>query len=253
MGGQYIDAVPPPAPLARLIESLPKALAARLPSQCALCLGWGGERMCPACIARFTAPGPRCARCAIRVPPGVPSCGRCLTDTPPFDASVAAVDYAHPWDGLIARFKFHGALDLAPVFVALLAEACARRADEWPDLLLPVPLSRERLAQRGYNQAWELARRLGRRVGCAADPHLLLRIKDTAHQLGAPLKRRAVNVRGAFAVEPLRRAELQGRRVALIDDVMTSGATAAEAARVLRAAGAASVQVWTVARTPAPD
>ena len=222
-------------------------------SLCAVCEGWGESRICAACRARFAAPRPRCERCAIEVSSGVRACGACLTDPPPFDSTVAATTYGFPWDRVIGAFKFHGALDLTTALVDLMAGARTRDASTTPTLLLPVPLSRQRLRERGYNQAWELARRLGRRVGCDTDRDLLLRIKDTPHQLTAPPERRAANVRGAFAIEPRRRSELQGRSVTVVDDVMTSAATASEIARVLRAAGAARVDVWIVARTPRTD
>jgi len=154
---------------------------------------------------------------------------------------------------VIGAFKFQGALDLTAALVELMESAHEASGTAAPTLLLPVPLSRQRLRERGYNQAWELARRLSRRFDCAADSDLLLRIKDTPHQLAAPPERRAANVRGAFAIEPRRRGELQGRAVTLVDDVMTSAATASEIARVLRSAGAARIDVWVVARTPRAD
>ncbi|WP_372529187.1 ComF family protein [Piscinibacter sp.] len=144
------------------------------------------------------------------------------------------------------------ALDLAPALARCLADVWAASAWPQPGLLLPVPSSPQRLRDRGYNQAWEIARRLARRLRCDADARLLLRIKDTPHQLAFPPERRAANVRGAFAVEPTRRAELRGREVTLVDDVMTTDATAVEMAEVLRQAGAAQVNVWVLARTPAP-
>ena len=230
----------------------------RLPSQCAVCHQWGDERVCGDCLLRFALPVSRCSRCALDVPPGVPVCGACLADPPPFEHSLAALDYTFPWDGLITRFKFHDGLDLAPVFVRrMLAAHAADRAAHphtpQPTWLLPVPLSAERARERGYNQAWELARGLARALRCRADATLLLRVKDTAHQLALPLERRAANVRGAFAVEPRRRDELRGHVVAIVDDVMTSGATAAEISRVLLQAGAAQVHVWMLARTPRPE
>ena len=176
-----------------------------------------------------------------------------MTDPPPFAGSVAAVDYAHPWDGLITRFKFNAALDLAPVLAARLLASIQRNPVPQPSLLLPMPLSAQRLRERGYNQAWELARRVGGALHCPADAKLLLRVKDSPHQIAFPREQRAANVRDAFAVEPLRVSELRGRGVALVDDVMTTGATAAEAARVLLQAGAANVQVWVVGRTPRPQ
>jgi ComF family protein len=243
MAGQYIEPMPLPA-LAEVFA---------LPSQCAVCRSWSRARLCESCMQRFAAPTSRCRRCAIGVPAGVEVCGACLLHPPPFDAALAAVDYAYPWDMLVQRLKFHAALDLASALAALLRDAVRRCAEApLPALLLPVPLSGARLRERGFNQSWEIARRMSRELGCAADAQLLLRMKDTAHQIALPHDQRAANVRGAFAVEPRRRRELQGRVVAIVDDVMTTGATAAEIATVLLQAGARSVQVWVVARTPLP-
>ena len=181
-----------------------------------------------------------------------------MSDPPPFERSLAALDYAFPWDGLITRFKFHDGLDLADAFVQRIRAAHAgdraAHADApQPTWLLPVPLSVERSRERGYNQAWELARRLARALHCPADAGLLLRVRDTLHQLALPVEQRGANVRGAFAVEPRRRDELRGRVVAVVDDVVTSGATVAEISRVLLQAGAAQVHVWMLARTPRPE
>ncbi|MDE2626296.1 MAG: ComF family protein [Burkholderiales bacterium] len=225
---------------------------ARLPSLCAVCHGWGVQRVCAQCVRRFASVLPRCQRCALRVPDGVVLCGACLTAPPPFAGALAAVDYAHPWDTLITHFKFHGALDLAPALARRLLEAFERSGLAAPSLLLPLPLSDARLRERGHNQAWELARRIGRALRCPADARLLLRVKDTPHQLALPPEQRAGNVHGAFAVEPRRLGEMHGRRVTLVDDVMTTGATAAEASRTLLQAGASEVHVWVVARTPRP-
>lgn len=177
-------------------------------------------------------------------------CGACIKNPPPFDAASTGLDYAHPWSTLIARFKFHEALDLTESLVAPLRTALQHREAPLPDLLLPTPLSRERLHQRGYNQAWEATRVLARGLGLPCDARLLLRVKDSPHQLDLPPDERAANVSGVFAVEPLRRAELQGRHVAIIDDVLTTGATCAELARVLKQAGARRVEAWALARTP---
>lgn len=181
------------------------------------------------------------------MPAGQSVCGECLRDPPPFERTITALDYAAPWSALIARFKFHGSVELAPMFAVLLREAA--RDQPPPELVLPAPLSGERLRERGFNQSWEIARRLGP----PADARLLLRIRDTPHQVDLPLDRRASNVRAAFAVEPLRRDDVAGRSVVLVDDVMTTGATAAEMARTLLQAGASRVQLWVLARTPRPD
>jgi ComF family protein len=248
MADQYIEAMFSH----RVFDTLTASLRL-VPSQCAVCHGWDRKRLCEACIERFATWRPRCTRCAIGVPDGVAVCGTCLTQPPPFDRSVAAVDYGYPWDDLVRRFKFDDSLDLADMLAQRLLAAVRGSGVARPDWLLPVPLSGERLRERGYNQAWELARRVGRALPCANDARLLLRMKDTPHQLALPPDRRAANVRGVFAVEPRRRHELQGRCVAVLDDVMTSGATAKEIAAALLQAGARSVQVWVLARTPLPQ
>jgi len=230
-----------------------KSLARGLPTQCALCRDCSRSRLCDACIARFGAQRPRCERCTIALPPGAAVCGACLREPPPFGRAVAAVDYVAPWDDLVRRFKFDAALDLGDALAQRVLDAVRRSAAQRPDWLLPVPLAAERLRERGYNQAWELTRRVARALACASDPWLLLRMRDTPHQLSLPPAERAANVRGAFAIDPLRRSALQGRSVALLDDVMTTGATLSEAARAVLHGGAASVQVWVLARTPRPE
>lgn len=200
------------------------------------------------------------------MPEGVAVCGACIKSPPVFDSALASVDYGHPWDQLIARFKFNAALDLSNTFADLMLQTHRRHrshranlqlnpcVDPGPpsELLLPVPLSTQRLRERGYNQAWELARRAARALQLRADAKLLLRVKDTPHQLAFPPASRAANVRGAFAVEPTRVAELRGKHVTVLDDVMTTASTANEIASVLRQAGAAAVHIWVVARTPRP-
>jgi ComF family protein len=224
----------------------------RLPSLCAVCGAFGTQRVCRDCTALFAQPAHRCIRCALRVPPGATLCGSCLRTPPTQSHTVAAVDYAAPWDGLVTRFKFHAALDLAAPLAARLAQAVAEAGQPPVDLVVPAPLAQGRLAERGFNQAWELARRVARQRGCAADAHTLLRIRDTAHQLALPVEARAANVRAAFLVDPLRRDRVRGRCVAVVDDVLTTGATLDAMARALRDAGTADVHAWVFARTPAP-
>ncbi|MBK6852811.1 MAG: ComF family protein [Burkholderiales bacterium] len=173
---------------------------------------------------------------------------------PPQVAAVAAFDYVYPWAGLLGRFKFQGGVDLAGPLARALAGAI-ERAPGLPavDLVLPVPLAAERLRERGYNQAWELARHVARRRGLRADATLIERVRNTAHQLALPRAERAANVHAAFVLGPRGQARVAGRRVVLVDDVMTTGATLAEAARVLLRGGAAEVQCWVVARTPLDD
>ncbi|MBC7956884.1 MAG: ComF family protein [Cytophagales bacterium] len=227
-------------------------LLQHVPSQCAVCRGWGTQAVCEACTTRFAVPVPRCERCALQVPSGVRVCGACLVEPPAFDSALAGLDYAHPWSALITQFKFHAALDLVEALATPLLTAQRQRATPLPQRLLPVPLSPQRLRERGFNQAWELTRRVARALDVQADAHLLLRMKDSPHQLALPPEQRAANVRGVFAVEPLRRDELCGLSVAVIDDVMTTGATLSEIARVLKQAGAVHVEAWALARTPRP-
>lgn len=190
-----------------------------------------------------------------------PACGACLREPPPFDLTVCVADYGFPWDRLIAHFKFEGRVDLAGLLADVLADVLVPRLHETlmeggaprASLVLPVPLSASRLAERGYNQAWEIARRVAARAGLPARADLLLRPWDTAHQADLGRSERQLNLRTAFMVDPRQRAALQGQCVALVDDVMTSGATAREAAAVLLRAGAAAVQVWVIARTPDRD
>jgi ComF family protein len=177
-----------------------------------------------------------------------------MRSPPPFDRSVAAVDYGFPWHDLVAALKFREGLDRAPALACAIVAAVAEADSAHPSLLLPVPLGPARLRSRGFNQAWELARRIGDTLGIAASAHTLVRRFDASSpQSGLRREARIAAPRGAFGVSPDAAAALRGRTVALVDDVMTTGATAAEASRVLLAAGAASVQVWVFARTPAPS
>lgn len=177
-------------------------------------------------------------------------CGRCVAAPPGFDSAIACVEYRRPWDQVVAAFKFHAALDLAGALASGLADAVG--ADGDVDLVVPVPLAPARLRERGCNQAWELARRVAAHLGVRAEVGLVVRIRETAHQLDLPHEARAGNVRGAFAVEPARRAEVRGRRIAVVDDVMTTGSTLGEIAAVLKQAGASDVRAWVFARTPPP-
>jgi ComF family protein len=165
---------------------------------------------------------------------------------------IAALDYAFPWDGLLRQYKFHQAVELRAALLERMEQTLNAADADAPDWLLPVPLTAQRQRERGYNQCFELARVLGKRHKIRCDLNLLLRVRDTARQAQLPLRDRSANVKHAFALEPGRAQELRGKRIVLFDDVMTSGATLFEIARVLRSAGAATVQAWVVARTPDP-
>lgn len=172
------------------------------------------------------------------------------------DACVAAVDYAYPWADLITRFKFKQSTGLAAAFAQLmLATPWSQPALDQADLLLPMPLSNTRLKQRGFNQALELAKRLktSQAPRLKLEAHVLLRVFDTAPQSSLSRSERLRNVRHAFAVNPQRLSDVHQKRVVLVDDVMTSGASLNAAAHALRIAGAAHVTGLVLARTPEPD
>lgn len=217
------------------------------PGRCAVCGAWPARPLCQGCEERFGAGRQRCGRCALPLPQGVSTCGACLREPPPLDACFAAVDYAYPWSGLVGRFKFQG----EPGWAATLARRMAAIPGvaeelERADCVLPMPLARGRLAERGFNQALLLARQL---APTRAEARLLLRVRETGSQTALEREARRSNVEGAFGLEPLRAHEVQGRRVVLVDDVMTSGASLHAAARALRQAGAARVSAVVLART----
>jgi ComF family protein len=176
-------------------------------------------------------------------------CGRCLAHPPAFDATVTAADYAMPQDQLVLQLKFGGRLALAALFGRTLADAAsAAPGFVRPALLCPVPLGPQRLAERGFNQALEIARALGRRLDIAVAPRLAVRVHDTvAQSLVQPSERRA-NIAHAFAVPD--RALVEGRHIGLVDDVMTSGQTLDQLAATFKRHGAARITCLVFARTP---
>ncbi len=173
---------------------------------------------------------------------GSSTCGACLRSAPEFDATLAVWRYDFPLDRIVQSLKYQGNLPVA----RLLGEGLARRvAERRIDMIVPMPLARERLARRGFNQAVELARPAARARRLGLETALVERVRDTASQTDLPIAERTRNVRGAFTC----RADVGGRRIAVVDDVMTTGATLAELAGCLKRAGAAWVENWVVGRT----
>jgi ComF family protein len=221
-----------------------------LPQRCELCAAASGaELICRDCHASLPRLGSACPVCALPTANGE-VCGHCLADPPPFVATVAAFAYAFPVDRLLHAFKYHGRLALAEWGAgAILDEQDHHRGAHRPDRLVALPLAPERQRERGYNQAFEIARAIGERLRVPLLRKGMRRVRASPPQATLPWSERAQNVRGAFACE----LDLAGMSVAVVDDVMTTGASLAEFARTLHRAGATRVQNWVVARTLPPD
>ena len=209
---------------------------------CYLCRGAAHGLLCERCDADLPRLGKEyCPRCALSSPGGA-VCGRCLAQPPAYDATIAALAYGFPADVLVQALKFRGELALAPLLGELIG---GRVSTGDADCIVPVPLSPERLRSRGYNQALEIARGVAKATNVRLAPDACRRSRDTAAQMDLPLQERVKNVRGAFECPRL----VEGATVAVLDDVMTTGATLDELAATLKRAGAARVVNWVVART----
>lgn len=230
-----------------MFRALLQRLQAAVPSQCAVCHAWPSQVVCEACVSRFAQPRPRCRGCALPLHESQERCGACLRQPPPWDLCLAALPYAYPWSGLIGRYKFASQPGWSGAMALLLRSApWVEPALEQADHLVPVPLARERLRTRGFNQALELARAL---APDKTHAHVLQRRRDTPAQSALPRTERLRNVRDVFALDAHARPRIEGRRLVLIDDVMTSGATLRAAAQVLQEAGAAHITALVLART----
>lgn len=229
-----------PQPLRHSLDWLARLLVPC--GSCLLCTAdSAGSPLCPACIADLPRlPSGRCPQCGEAIPVSE-RCGACLKKPPHFDACHALFPYQFPTDRLIQALKYGHQLALAKWFGQGLAAALSGTAAE---LIVPLPLHPQRLAERGFNQAMEIARQLEKALALPVDRKTLVRTRITPPQAEQPFKARRANVRGAFEC----RGDLSGKRILLIDDVLTTGATADECARVLKGHGAARVEVAVVAR-----
>jgi ComF family protein len=209
--------------------------------------------LCSDCETQLPWLHGHCLNCALPLPCTGLTCGACLQRPPSFTRVEAAWHYSFPVDALINRFKHQGQWPLGRLLGELLSHHLQHAFSEGlakPDLLLPVPLSRQRLRQRGFNQALMLATWLSQILHLPLHAQLLVRSHDTPAQQQLTASERKRNLRQVFALsEP---SPIKGLHVALIDDVLTTGATAEAIARLLRRAGARRVDVYCLARTPKP-
>ncbi len=227
-----------------------RTLETILPGSCALCHDESHNALCVACSLQFFANIPaRCEICARRMPhPHTKMCGTCLRTPPAFDATIVACDYAAPADVLVQDLKFRARLPLAQTFGQMLANVMRKQLASPPEMIIPVPLAEARLAQRGFNQAGEIARSVSRHTDIPLQMRACVRVRDTQPQAGLPLTERQVNMRGAFTLRL--NASVRDQHVLLVDDVMTTGHTLNELAACLKRQGARRVTNAVFARTP---
>jgi len=217
-----------------------------LPERCALCdaAACDGRGLCSDCERDLPRAGGSCPRCALPNPLDDRLCGRCQRRPPPYQAARVPFVYAAPMDWLIREFKFGDRMELGRTLAWLFLRAIPLH--DPPEALIPIPLHHSRFVARGFNQSHEIARALARPLGRPVLGQALHRARATDQQTGLDVAARRRNVRGAFVAG---HTDLPAR-VALIDDVLTTGATAAEASRMLLRAGVEQVEVWAIARTP---
>jgi ComF family protein len=235
-----------PTPLHRALRAVAFSL---LPPHCLLCGQDGAtERdLCDACAADLVHNATACARCALPLATAAALCGDCLRHPPPFDAAFVPFVYASPLDRLLLRLKFGRNLAAGRVLTELWCAHGSAAPLPLPQALIPVPLHAQRLRERGFNQALELARPLARAFGVPLAAEALVCVRATAPQSELDAKARRRNLRGAFALAPDVKLP---PHVALLDDVMTTGATLRAAAATLRRAGVQRIDVWACARAP---
>jgi ComF family protein len=214
---------------------------------CLLCRAQSGAHpLCAACHAELPwHRQPQCPSCATPTPGGQ-VCGNCLKHPPAYDRTHAALVYAFPIDRVVPRLKYHAQLAIVPMLGDCLAEAAS--AQLRPDGLIPMPLHPSRIRERGFNHATEIARSVARKLDLPLDLASCQRIRDTPPQMGLKHDARRKNMRGAFACS----GAVEGKHIALIDDVMTTGTSLDELAATLKRAGAREVSCWVVARALPP-
>ena len=230
-----------PGPVSSGMKS---ALDWLLPAHCVLCdmVISHGSGLCPVCTQRLMLHGPACPRCGKSMQ-SARICGACQHSPPHHDEVVYAAAYAGAAGQLVREFKFAHRLYMGPALASLLLRRLGPQARD-TDIIAPVPLHTTRIRQRGYNQSAILAGYLSRQLHVSLQGALLTRTRATLPQTSLGEKQRRRNVRNAFRLN----RDIRGKKLAIVDDVMTTGSTVDEISRVLKKAGAARVSVWVVAR-----
>lgn len=216
---------------------------ALLKQSCLLCASPQANKIgiCGACLADLPRPpATSCPQCGLASDGNI--CGSCISSPPDFDATSAVFLYAYPIDAMMQRYKYGNMLSLSQTFGHLLKEKLQLEA---VDLIIPMPMHPARIKERGFNQALEIAKILTRHHAEKLDYKSAVRQKLTPPQASLPLKERVKNIKGAFKVN----GDLNGKRIAIVDDVMTTGASLNELAKTLKKAGASHVECWVIART----
>lgn len=231
-----------------------KFLSYLLPNFCALCARQSRDGICPACEADyFPYIANRCRKCALPLSDTkANTCGACLASTPDFDRTFVCCNYVAPIDNLVLGLKFGHQLRFAKPIAEFLEKSIHRNStflQGSTTLFCPVPLSRQRLSTRGFNQSLEIARSVTLPKDSILLADLIWRLKDTIQQSSLHPDDRNRNVRGAFFINPALRNHIQGKHIAIIDDVITTGATLNEIAKLMKQAGAKSVSNFVFART----
>lgn len=199
--------------------------------------------LCPACVNDLPRlADTHCPQCALFSATGL-ICGQCLRSPPAFDRTIAVFRYAHPVDAMLQRYKYQHRLHLAEPFADMMLETLHEQPS--PDLIIPMPLHALRLRERGFNQSLEIARYLAKRLELPLETAAVVRTKLSPPQASLPLKARVKNMKHAFACT----RRFDGLRIALVDDVMTTGASLNALAKAIKDAGAEQVECWVLART----
>lgn len=204
------------------------------------------EVICGHCTQSLPFHRDACARCGQRLASTAETCGACLLAPPAYTSCISAFDYAVPVSDWIQQFKFADRPDLARKLAQIFAQQLGDIAEAHADLLVPVPMHRVKLQQRGYNQAALLCKYLAQRLQLKYLLNGLVKTRDTAHQVELTRRQRQQNLRGSFVVPAKTQPLIAGKHIALIDDVLTTGTTASECSIALKHGGAAEISVWTL-------